>query len=265
MIMKEVDWRVATLFVQERHYSAVMPRLTKHWLGCYENNSLVGVLTLGWGTRPKHTIQKIFSELDTKDYYEIGKMCMSEEMPRNSESQMLSKTLTYIRNNLPNIKYLYTWADGIVGKPGYVYQSANFLYGGFVWTDVYITKDGEKVHPRTMQGQLPNSEGLKYGHRPNYDQLKEIEITRVYGKQFRYIYPMNKKYRKYLKKSAMDWSLNYPKGKDLEWKVKKPGQKEYILTNIMPYKQDSSKVKHNASNVNKVIDKYGKSTLEEFF
>ena len=39
--MKKVDWRVATLFVQERHYSAVMPKLTKHWLGCYEIEKLV--------------------------------------------------------------------------------------------------------------------------------------------------------------------------------------------------------------------------------
>ena len=90
VIIKRVDWRVATLFVQERHYSPVMPRLTKHWLGTYVDDKLVGVLTLGWGTRPKHTIQKLFPELDTKDYYEIGKMCMDESMPRNSESQMLS-------------------------------------------------------------------------------------------------------------------------------------------------------------------------------
>ena len=96
MIIKTIDWKVATLFVQKRHYSAVMPRLTKHWLGCYQNEKLVGVITLGWGTRPKHTIQKIFPELDTKDYYEIGKMCMDEDMPRNSESQMLSKTLSYL-------------------------------------------------------------------------------------------------------------------------------------------------------------------------
>ena len=174
--MKKTDWRVATLFVQDRHYSAVMPKLTKHWLGTYVDDKLVGVLTLGWGTNPMGTIRKMFPELSTCDYYEIGKMCMDEEMPRNSESQMISKTLDWMKKNTPNIKYLYTWADGIVGKPGYVYQSANFLYGGFVWTDVYITKDGEKVHPRTMQGQLPNSEGLKYGHRPNYDQLKEMEI-----------------------------------------------------------------------------------------
>ena len=36
-----------------------------------------------------------------------------------------------------------------MGKAGYVYQAANFLYGGNFKTLVYRTKYGEKVHPRT--------------------------------------------------------------------------------------------------------------------
>ena len=268
MIMKKVDWRVATLFVQERHYSAVMPKLTKHWLGCYENEKLVGVLTLGWGTNPMGTIKKMFPELTTDDYYEIGKMCMSEEMPRNSESQMISKTLEWMKQNTPKIKYLYTWADGIVGKPGYVYQSANFLYGGFIWSDVYISKTGEKIHFRTIQRKMKkemNRNDTKYGPRPNDAKMGELGFSRVWGKQFRYIYPMNKTHRKHLKKSTMEWNLKYPKDKDLQWKVKAPGETEYTLTNTMPYKQDSSKVDHNSSNVNKVADKYGTASLENFF
>ena len=43
---------------------------------------------------------------------------MSEDMPRNSESQMLSQTIKWIKNNCPDIKVLFTWADGMVGKPG---------------------------------------------------------------------------------------------------------------------------------------------------
>ena len=62
MIMKPIDWRVATLFVQERHYSAVMPKLTKHYLGAYVDDELVGVLTLGWGTNPMGTIRKMFAK-----------------------------------------------------------------------------------------------------------------------------------------------------------------------------------------------------------
>ena len=155
-------------------------------------------------------------------------------MPRNSESQLLSLSIKWLRENTA-IKYLFTWADGIVGKPGYVYQAANFLYGGHSITDTYVTEKGEKVHPRTIQGILPNEEGLKYGHRPNFEQLKELKLSRVKGKQFRYIYPMSKKDRKYLKKSTVVWNLNHPKHSDLEWKIKTPGETEYVKTKTMPF------------------------------
>ena len=57
MYIKEVDKFTATEFIQSLHYSKIMPRLTKHFLGCYVDENLVGVLTLGWGTQPKATIK----------------------------------------------------------------------------------------------------------------------------------------------------------------------------------------------------------------
>ena len=248
----------AAQFVSTRHYSAVMPRLTKYYFGYYIKDKLVGVITFGWGTRPKHTIQKLFPSLDTKDYYEIGKMCLDDSLPKNSESQLLSKSIDWLKKNT-NIKYLFTWADGIVGKPGYVYQAANFLYGGFSITDTYVSKSGEKIHPRTIQGQLPNKEGLKYGHRPNPKQLKELGLSRVKGKQFRYIYPMSKKYRKFLKKSTVKWSTNYPKHKDLIWHIKKPGEKDYKETKSIPFDLSKEMV-YNKKNV----ESYKRGTLSEF-
>ena len=260
MELKKIHKVTATEFVAERHYSAVMPKLTKHFLGCYENNELVGVITFGWGTRPMHTIQALFPELNTKDYYEIGKMCMDDKMPRNSESQMLSLSFRWLKENT-DIKYLFTWADGLVGKPGYVYQAANFLYGGFSITDTYVTEKGEKVHPRTIQGILPNEEGLKYGHRPNFEQLKELKLSRVKGKQFRYIYPMSKKDRKYLKKSTVTWNLDHPKHSDLEWKIKLPGETEYVKTQIMPFDL-SKEMEYNKKNINTYC---AESNLKQFF
>ena len=248
----------AAQFVSTRHYSAVMPRLTKYYFGYYKKDKLVGVITFGWGTRPKHTIQKLFPSLDTKDYYEIGKMCLDDSLPKNSESQLLSKSIDWLKKNT-NIKYLFTWADGIVGKPGYVYQAANFLYGGFSITDTYVSKSGEKIHPRTIQGQLPNNDGLKYGHRPNPKQLKELGLSRVKGKQFRYIYPMSKKYRKFLKKSTVKWSTNYPKHKDLIWHIKKPGEKDYKETKSIPFDLSKEMV-YNKKNV----ESYKRGTLSEF-
>ena len=258
-MIKEITKYVATEFIMSRHYSPVMPKLTKHYCGYYVDDVLQGVVTFGWGTRPKHTIQILFPTLDTTDYYEIGKMCMDDSMGKNSETQMLSKVLTWLIQNT-TIKFLFTWADGLVGKPGYVYQAFNFLYGGFIWTDTYVTDKGEKVHPRTIQSQLPNTHNYKYGSRPNPKQLKQLRLSRVKGKQFRYILPMNKKMRKFLKQSTVDWNLNYPKDKDLVWKIKRPGDSSYTLTNIMPFKL-TKEVEYNKDNVERNTG----ATLESFF
>jgi len=248
-----------------------MPKLTKHFLGCYLENELVGVLTLGWGTQPKATIAKLFDGLDTKDYYEIGKMCMKEEMPKNSESQMLSGVVKWMKENYPEKQFLYTWADGIMGKPGYVYQAANFLYGGFIWTSIYISDKGEKIHPRSSRRLCDENVEFKLEREPNFFEGKKGEriywltqdfldhkgITKVYGKQFRYILPLNKKARKLLKKSNVEWTnQNYPKDKDLIWnKSTKEGKKQLEgMPDI-----DSNMTEYNAKNVNAHM-----GTLEAF-
>jgi IS1 family transposase len=260
-MIKEIHKIKAADFIMSRHYSPVMPRLTKYYCGYYVDDVLQGVMTFGWGTRPKHTIQKLFPKLDTKDYYEIGKMCMDDSMLKNSETQMMSAAMAWLKKKEPNLKYLFTWADGLVGKPGYVYQAFNFLYGGYIWTDTYVTEKGEKVHPRTIQGKLPNPHNFKYGSRPNPKQLKELKLSRVKGKQFRYILPMNKKMRKYLKNSTEKWGLNYPKDTALEWKIKRPGETSYTETNKMPFNL-TKEVEYNKNNINKFKIK---NNLDEFF
>ena len=64
---------------------------------------------------------------------------------------MLSQVVRWLKENHPEVKFLYTLADGIMGKCGYVYQAANFYYGGEYWTDSYMSSKGEKVHPRTTR------------------------------------------------------------------------------------------------------------------
>ena len=268
--INEISRSYATDFIQSLHYSKIMPKLTKHFLGCYLKNELVGVLTLGWGTQPKATIAKLFDGLDTKDYYEIGKMCMKEEMPRNSESQMISAVVKWMKDNCPEKQFLYTWADGIMGKPGYVYQAANFLYGGFIWTQIYISDKGEKIHPRSARKLCDENVIFKLKIEPDFfegkkgkkvywltqDFLDHKGMSKIHGKQFRYILPLNKKARKLLKKSNVEWNLNYPKESDLVWKKSTSEGKKQLSG--MPY-IDSNMTEFNSNNVNAHI-----GTLEAF-
>jgi hypothetical protein len=220
-VIQEIDKQECIDFVHKNHYSKVMPRLTKHYLGSYINNKLVAVMTLGWGTQPKGTINKLFNGLDSSSYYEIGKMCLLDELPRNTETQFIAEVIKWIKINLPEKLFLYTLADGIMGKAGYVYQAANFLYGGNFKTLVYRTKYGEKVHPRTASDLCKeNAEFLGkekvFWLTPEFLEYKELE--KIQGLMFRYIYPLNKKAKKLLKSSSVEWTLEHPKDKDLIFK-----------------------------------------------
>ena len=70
MEVKEISELEALELIFENHYSKIMPRLSKHFLGGYVNNELVAVMTLGWGVQPLNTIKNLFPSLGTGDYYE---------------------------------------------------------------------------------------------------------------------------------------------------------------------------------------------------
>ena len=243
---------VATNFVQKYHYSPVMPSITKYYLGYFLDEKLVGIVTLGWGTRPRHTFNKMFPKVkilekkndvfvnDINDwYYEIGKMCLAPELngTKGAGSQMVSITIRWLKENTDCL-FLYTMADGIMGKCGYVYQASNFQYGEKYWTQVYMMDNGEKLHPRSSNKLCKeNAKFLKEKHGKEYleryskdkngdmypryfttDFMLDRCITKIDGLMFRYIYPLNKKAKKMLKDSSMNWTRDYPKDKDLEWK-----------------------------------------------
>tara|TARA_Y100001963_G_scaffold41953_1_gene58796 strand:- start:504 stop:1310 length:807 start_codon:yes stop_codon:yes gene_type:complete len=251
-------------FIVNTHYSKVMPRLTKHFLGCYLDSKVVGVVTLGWGTQPKGTINKLFTGLTSKDYYEIGKMCMLDEMPKNSESQMLSAVVKWMKKNKPEKLFLFTWADGIVGKAGYVYQAFNFLYGGFIWTDIYISDKGEKIHPRTSKDLCKENAKMLKKNKIfwlTYDFMEKKGIKRIKGKQFRYIMPLKKISKKLINQSNVTWNKNYPKDIDLKWK-QMVGKGKYEFLKKMP-KFNLDVIEYNKKNTerfSKTLDLFDNAT-----
>ena len=231
----EIDKTLATNFVQKYHYSPVMPAITKHYLGFFLSGELKGVVTLGWGTKPRHTFNKMFPNvgiLEKKDesfihdindwYYEIGKMCLTIDLndTKGAGSQMVSSAIKWLKNNT-TCQFLYTMADGIMGKCGFVYQASNFYYGEQYFTSVYLMENGEKLHPRTSKELC--KENAKFSGKEKLfwmttDFMEHRGIKRINGLMFRYLYPLNKKAKRMmLRESSMNWDKNYPKSKQLEW------------------------------------------------
>lgn len=191
-------------------------------MGFYLDNKLCGVVTLGWGTQPLQTIKKIFYKHDllTKDYFEIGKMCFSPEFngDKNFGSIVISKLVKWMKDNTDCL-FLYTLADGIMGKPGYVYQASNFNYIGKFKTQVYIDiNTGEKIHPRSAKELLKENadfDGVKKRFWLTHDFCVHKGIDKINGFMFRYIYPLNKEAKKILKEYDEYHNNKNPKDCDL--------------------------------------------------
>ncbi|MBT6402779.1 hypothetical protein HOK09_04970 [Candidatus Woesearchaeota archaeon] len=237
--IRETDKDLIKSFVVKHHYSSVFPRITKHYLGVYEDSKskLVGAITLGLGTKPKHTINKILpkkviGEYTTDDYYEIGKLCIHPSMPKNTGSQIIRDLIVWLKElnksrTIP-ISYLYTMADGIVGKSGYLYQASNFYYQEQFWTSAYVNETGGKFHRRSLRGLLDDNNDWCKENIPNWNKEKLFDMTpdymklkgmeKIYGLMFRYIYPLNKEAKNVLDGSGTWQRGNYPKVDDLKWK-----------------------------------------------
>lgn len=217
----KIEPELAISFIQKYHYSKILPRLTKHYLGMFTESKLCGVVTLGWGTQPLKTIQKLFPNynFNTSHYLEIGKMCFLPEFNNsNYGSQALSVLIKWMKQNTECI-FLYTLADGIMGKCGYVYQASNFTYIGSFVTSVYMDKTtGEKIHPRSAKKLC--EENAKFSGKKKVfwltdDFCKYKNIDKINGLMFRYIYPLNKYAKRILKKEYN--KMDYPKDKDLKF------------------------------------------------
>lgn len=236
MEIKIINKDLAIAFINKNHYSQILPRLTKYYLGVYDEDVFCGVITLGYGTQPLGTIRKIFykDELITTDYLEIGKMCFSKNVngDKSFGSRCISCLVKWLKTNLKTVMFLYTMADGIMGKAGYVYQASSFIYLGSFWTSVYMDNETkEKIHPRSakklcIENALFENKQKVFWLTQSFCEKKNI--SKIDGLMFRYILPLNKNAKKIIEKYEEYKNVPYPKEKDLLFK-KRVGEKKFVF------------------------------------
>jgi hypothetical protein len=129
-------------------------------------------------------------------------------MPRNTETRILKLSREKIIHEHPEIKILFSWADGMRGKPGFVYQADNWHYGGFIVSEFYRDKAGEVVHPRQLI--------TRYGRRDKAF-VRRLGLVKYRGPQFRYIRFLcgHKERKRLLSESSFQWDQPYPKMVDI--------------------------------------------------
>ena len=185
--IRESASKVVDEMVRKYHYSH---KPTKNRFLSFLVNNDKGFLQLGYGIRPKmkHTISK---QITDGNFCEFDRMWLSDELPKNSESQTISLLLFYLKSVYPRIKFVITYADGSVGNKGIIYKASNAIFVGKVPVDFYLLPNGERIHPVSMYHR--HKTRAKSFVEKQYPGIKHIKGGEY---QYRFLYVLNKGMRR---------------------------------------------------------------------
>ena len=189
--IKEVESSKVRSLIEENHYSH--KTTPNHFLSFSVCDGL-GALQLGFGIRP-HKKGSISSLITTDNYCEFDRMWLSDELPKYSESHVISMLIKYLKINYPKIKFIITYADGSAGNVGTIYKATNAIRLEPIMCDFYLLPSGERVHPVSIWHRHKTrawSEMQKLY--PGIKHIKGSKDNPIY--QYRYLYILDKRMRK---------------------------------------------------------------------
>ncbi len=182
---------LATRMVIEHHYSRSYVRNSYVHLGVFIRTRLLGVMQFGYALNPARASHVVAGTGNT-DYLELNRMWLSDAAARNSESRAISYALHYIRQAMPQVRWVQSYADERCGRWGVVYQASNFLFVG-AHRSLFYELDGEVFHKIVVTAHH------KGGGRGRYVKANLHRARKVYFRQFRYVFFLHKGARRHLR------------------------------------------------------------------
>lgn len=131
--------------IVKHHYSRKVTKNSFVSLLVLYNGKVNGALQCGYGIRPK-----IKGDYKPEQVREFDRMWLSDDMPKYSETIVLSLFHRYMRAAHPEVKVLISYADTTAGNKGTIYKAANYKLIDRLKADFYQLADGERVHPVSM-------------------------------------------------------------------------------------------------------------------
>lgn len=249
--IKEIPARLANRMICENHYSGTVPKGVQFHLGIFYDEKMYGVAQFGYGIRPMKTCKWVENTLPN-EYLELNRLWISDELGMNSESKSITLALKYIKSKKPELKWVISFADGMMGKVGTIYQATNFVYTGFR-TDggIWFTKNGNRIHSISLWHKFGTQ------NRGEIEKIYGSPLYKVTGGQYRYFYFYDKK----LIKNLTIPILPYPKQKNIinDIIVKVQYGKNDIIENYQNF-QMALKQSYNEPKIDKQTEK-----LKQFF
>jgi GNAT superfamily N-acetyltransferase len=93
--------------------------------------------------------------LGLKELLELSRFCIdSKYQVKNLGSWFLSRAIGYVKELVPSVKAIITWADTTMGHDGTLYKATGFTYDGSVpATYWYVDQTGHWFHKKSIWNQ----------------------------------------------------------------------------------------------------------------
>jgi len=134
--------------IVKHHYSHKVTRNSFVSMLVVYYGEVSGALQCGYGIRPK-----IKGKYKPEEVREFDRMWLSDEMPKFSETIVLSLFHKFMRAAYPEVKVLISYADTSAGNTGTIYKAANYEQIDTLKADFYLIPIGggeyERLHPVT--------------------------------------------------------------------------------------------------------------------
>ncbi len=185
----ELDAPNATKIVKKFHYSKKVVANSKLHLGIFDvYGKLKGCLSFGPPMNGNVTSKK-FS--DDCSMFELNRMVMDDDQPRNSESCAIGLCIRYLKKFRKDIHWILSFSDGKESNVGYIYQATNWKYLGFMLSDSFYDLDGNIMHSVTVWHNYKESHqdrNVKTTHEILYDNFDNV--SKIESKQHIYVMPL---------------------------------------------------------------------------
>lgn len=140
-VFRKISDHTLNRVVVESHYAH--RAVPSSWsFGAYHEDRLMGVISFGKPASRPLSIGVCGVEREPQ-VYELNRLWMADECPKNSESRFIGWSL---RNLRPLKLILVSYADTEQGHLGTIYKATNWIYTGL--TDARWDKTVDGMHPR---------------------------------------------------------------------------------------------------------------------
>lgn len=186
-------------FARRYHYTGVGNNANWRW-GLWHGATLHGIVSYNMPTRS--VCASVFGAEHLHRVWHMGRLILSDDSPRNSESRLIGGSLRAIQATYPDVWGVLTYAATDVGHLGYVYQATNALYTGTGGDPVFYVDTAGRRRGTHLDGQGVSA-----------DRAASLGWSRhVGGVKHRYLYVLGNRTQRKARMSQLRLPiLPYPK------------------------------------------------------